>query len=84
MDPGNEVWPSIVALSLINHVERTTLETKALKSISISRAPKLKATNSLYGPSESSGRVGVDAGTPTLLLIRFHLIYMLNVLCINF
>ncbi len=43
------------------------------------RATNLKPTNSQCGSGESSGHVGVDAGTSTLLLIRFHLIYALPI-----
>jgi hypothetical protein len=57
------------------------LLTKALKlkTIFISRPTKTKPTNSQCGFRECGGRVGVDAGTSTLLLIRFHVVYTLPV-----
>jgi hypothetical protein len=72
------VWPSIVVLSLFHYVECTTLqnEDSEIEGNFYIEGQKIKGCKfTLSWNGESS--VGVDAGTPTLLLIHFHLMYII-------
>ncbi len=73
--------PSVVAFVFFNCVECTILQNEGSKfegNFTL-RASKLRATNSQCGSRQCSGRVGVEAGMSTLLLIRFHLKYVLPI-----